>query len=75
MARAARDGAILGGTAEFIPSRSWIVQFRDFLFCKGKAVNGMVFLRKEWKEGVTAWNGQTVTLHGAVRAGGHKACH
>ena len=69
MASVAHDGAILGGTAEFIPSRSWKTGFGIFfiLFLQ-KGVIGMEVLATKFDAAVVGRNNRAVTLHGMVHA-------
>ena len=69
MASVAHDGAILGGTAEFIPSRSWKTGFGIFLFFfLQKGVIGMEVLATKFDAAVVGRNNRAVTLHGMVHA-------
>ena len=69
MASVAHDGAILGGTAEFVPSRSWKTGFGIFLFFfLQKGVIGMEVLATKFDAAVVGRNNRAVTLHGMVHA-------
>ncbi len=67
MASVAHDGAILGGTAEFIPSRSWKTGFGIFILLQ-KGVIGMEVLATKFDAAVVGRNNRAVTLHGMVHA-------
>ena len=68
MASVAHDGAILGGTAEFVPSRSWKTGFGIFYSFLQKGVIGMEVLATKFDAAVVGRNNRAVTLHGMVHA-------